>query len=70
MAEYNGLSGKELKEWRKQNRRRDSEQVFLLQTIRESRILSEKEKSDLQCLINACYGEKKEPALADSDSIK
>ena len=59
MEVINGMSGKQLKEWRKNNRRNWSEESRLLMQIAVSQCLSDEDKQLLSATVKACFAGKK-----------
>ncbi len=66
MEVINGMSGKQLKEWRKNNRRNWSEESRLLMQIAVSQCLSDEDKQLLSATVKACFAEKKAEAYSSS----
>ena len=66
MEVINGMSGKQLKEWRKNNRRNRSEESRLLMQIAVSQCLSDEDKQLLSATVKACFAEKKAEAYSSS----
>lgn len=66
MEVINGMSGKQLKEWRKNNRRNGSEENRLLMQIAVSQCLSDEEKQLLSKTVKACFAGKKAEAYSSS----
>ena len=66
MEVINGMSGKQLKEWRKNNRRNWTEESRLLMQIAVSQCLSDEDKQLLSATVKACFAEKKAEAYSSS----
>ena len=66
MEVINGMSGKQLKEWRKNNRRNWSEESSLLMQIAVSQCLSDEDKLLLSATVKACFAGKKAGAFNSS----
>ena len=60
MGEYNGMSGKELRDWRKANRRHFSEHTMMQATIRNLKSLDDDDKQKILDVVNECFNNKKE----------
>ncbi len=60
MKEYKGMSGKELRDWRKANRKKDSEQVILESTILGMATLAQEDKQMLIQAVRECYEKRKD----------
>ena len=66
MEVINGMSGKQLKQWRKNNRRNWGEENRLLLQIAVSQCLSDEEKQLLSKTVKACFAGKKAEAYSSS----
>ena len=66
MEVINGMSGKQLKQWRKNNRRNWSEENRLLLQIVTSERLSDEDKQLLSATVKACFAGKKAGAFNSS----
>ena len=66
MDVINGMSGKQLREWRKNNRRNWSEENRLLLQIAVSQCLSDEDKQLLSTTVKACFAGKKAEAYNSS----
>ena len=66
MEVINGMSGKQLREWRKNNRRNWSEENSLLTLIAVSKSLAAEDKQLLSATVKACFAEKKAEAYSSS----
>ena len=62
METVNGMSGKQLRDWRKNNRRSDSEETRLLAEIAIVKTLSDEDKHLLSDAVKACFARKKTDA--------
>ena len=62
MDVINGMSGKQLREWRKNNRRNWGEENRLLLQIAVSQCLSDEDKQLLSATVKACFAQKKTEA--------
>ena len=62
MDVINGMSGKQLREWRKNNRRNWSEENSLLTLIAVSKSLAAEDKQLLSEAVKACFAQKKTEA--------
>ncbi|MBR3354932.1 MAG: hypothetical protein IKG47_06190 [Oscillospiraceae bacterium] len=62
MDVVNGMSGKQLRDWRKNNRRSSSEETRLLTEVAITKTLSVEDKQLLSDVIKACFVRKKTEA--------
>jgi len=60
MKEYNGMFGKELRDWRIANRRHFSEHTMMQATIRNLKSLGDDDKQKILDVVNECFSKKKE----------
>lgn len=54
MEVYNGMSGKELRDWRKANRRHFTEHAMAQNFIIQLKSLSDEDRDKIQHLVNEC----------------
>lgn len=59
METFNGLSGKQLRDWRKANRRQFSEQMMLQSVIVQLKSLGDDDKQKLLDLTEECFSKRK-----------
>ena len=59
METFNGMSGKQLRDWRKANRRQFSEQIMLQSVIVQLKSLDEDDKQKLLDLTEKCFSKRK-----------
>ena len=59
MDVVNGMSGKQLRDWRKNNRRSSSEETRLLAEVAITKTLSVEDKQLLSATVKACFAEKR-----------
>ena len=59
METFNGMSGKQLRDWRKANRRQFSEQIMLQSVIVQLKNLDDDDKQKLLDLTEECFNKRK-----------
>ena len=59
METFNGMSGKQLRDWRKANRRQFSEQVMLQSMIIQLKCLDDEDRQKLLALSEECFKKRK-----------
>ena len=59
METFNGMSGKQLRDWRKANRRQFSEQMMLQSVIIQLKSLDDDDKHKLLDLTEECFSKRK-----------
>ena len=59
METFNGMSGKQLRDWRKANRQQFSEQMMLQSVIVQLKSLDDDDKQKLLDLTEKCFSKRK-----------
>ena len=59
METFNGMFGKQLRDWRKANRRQFSEQIMLQSVIVQLKSLDDDDKQKLLDLTEKCFNKRK-----------
>lgn len=59
METFNGMSGKQLRDWRKANRRQFSEQMMLQSMIIQLKCLDDEDRQKLLDLTEECFSKRK-----------